>query len=559
VRTGRSFDVEYRFVRPDGEVRYVHSHTDLIRDEQGRIRRTFGIAQDITERKRAEEELRQSERQLAEAQCLAHVGSWSCDLQSNALSWSDELYRIFGVDPQDFNPAYEDFVTDFVHAEDRALVKDVIENALKTQEPFSFYNRILRPDGEERVIHARGNVVSDGHGNPIRMFGAAQDVTERKRAEDENRRLLCELTERVKELTALHEAADILRQGRADTASVLRDLTEILPPSFRYPEITAARLRLGGVEAETAGFTDSPSVLRTDFTTADGQHGSIEVIYTEERPHALEGPFMAEERRLINTVADMLRVAYDRRQAEEQLESYNEKLRALSARLQSVREEESIRIAREIHDELGSRLTSLRWDIESLDSVVYGTEDASHYKVLREKTEKMLRLTDAIIGVVRRIASELRPSILDDLGLAAAIEWQSQQFQTRTGIACRCDCVMENLSLTQEQATAVFRIFQEAMTNIVRHAHASAVHVTLTERDERFEMSIRDNGRGITEAERDDPNAIGLLGMRERTLLMGGIFRITGRKGKGTVVSIEVPVAPKPAEARRGQKTRAVR
>jgi PAS domain S-box-containing protein len=174
--------------------------------EQRVIERTGELAaaneelrKEISERKQVEEQHKQSERQLAEAQHMAHVGSWNWDLQSNALSWSDELYRIFGVDTQAFNPAYEEFVVEFVHAEDQALVRGIIESSLKTQEPFSFYNRILRPNGEERVIHTRGNVVGDEHGNPIRMFGTAQDVTERKRAEealkDSQRRL--EVAQRI--------------------------------------------------------------------------------------------------------------------------------------------------------------------------------------------------------------------------------------------------------------------------------------------------------------------------------------------------------------------------
>src|SRR5947209_1280399 len=156
------------------------------------------LRREIGERKQVEGQLKQSEGQLAEAQRLAHVGSWNWDLQSNALSWSDELYRIFGVDPQAFNPAYEEFVTEFVHAQDRALVRGIIECSLKTGEPFSFYNRIFRPDGEERVIHARGDIVSDEHGKPIRMFGTAQDVTERKRAEEKLR----ETTEQLRALSA---------------------------------------------------------------------------------------------------------------------------------------------------------------------------------------------------------------------------------------------------------------------------------------------------------------------------------------------------------------------
>jgi PAS domain S-box-containing protein len=406
----RRYDVEYRIVRPDGEVRFLHSQGDIIHDEQGRPRRAFGIAQDITERNRAEEKLKQSEGQLAEAQQIARVGSWNWDLQSNALNWSDELYRVFGVDPQTFNPAYEDVVMESIHAEDRALVRGVIENCLKTQEPFSFYYRIHRPDGEERVIHARGGVVSDEHGTPIRMFGTAQDVTERK-------------------------------------------------------------------------------------------------------------------------------------QAEERLRATTEQLRSLSARLQSVREEEGARIAREIHDELGSELTSLRWELESFDKVISESGDRSQLQALRERIGGMLRLTETTISTVRRISSELRPIVLDDLGLAEAIEWQAEQFKARTGIHCRCDCSLENLDLSREQSTAVFRIFQEALTNILRHAQATIVDITMKAGDGEFVLTIVDDGRGITEDEKSGSQSLGLLGMQERAHLIGGEISITRTEGKGTMITVRVPLS----------------
>lgn len=142
-----------------------------------------GVMVGITERKLAEEKLRQSESQLAEAQHLASVGSWNWDLGSNSLSWSDELHHIFGVPPSEFDPQYE-AILGFLHPEDRDLPRRVVDDSLITHEPFSFYYRIIRPDGEERIIHSRGRVATDEHGTPTRMFGAAQDVTERKRAED---------------------------------------------------------------------------------------------------------------------------------------------------------------------------------------------------------------------------------------------------------------------------------------------------------------------------------------------------------------------------------------
>ena len=154
----------------------------------------------------------------------------------------------------------------------------------------------------------------------------------------------------------------------------------------------------------------------------------------------------------------------------------------------------------------------------------------------------MMRLTDATVDTVRRISSELRPSILDDLGLAEAIEWQAQQFQARTGIVCHCDCALDNVEFNQEQSTAVFRIVQEALTNSLRHAQATRVDTALKEEAGEVVLTITDNGRGITADEKEGPRSLGLLGMRERAHLIGGRVDITGVEGKGTTVAIRIPL-----------------
>jgi PAS domain S-box-containing protein len=231
-----------------------------------------------------------------------------------------------------------------------------------------------------------------------------------------------------------------------------------------------------------------------------------------------------------------------RKRAEERLKTSSEQLRALSASLQSAREEEGVRIAREIHDELGSALTILKWDLESLNNSMSESGVGSQFQAIREKIKSMMRLADTTIGVVRRIASELRPSVLDDLGLAEAIEWQAQQFQARTGITCRFDCLIKIVGLSQNQSTAFFRIFQEALTNVLRHARATSVDVTIEEKGGEIVLTIRDNGRGITEDEKSGSQSLGLLGMRERAYLVGGEVDINGVEGKGTVVTVRVPL-----------------
>jgi signal transduction histidine kinase len=230
----------------------------------------------------------------------------------------------------------------------------------------------------------------------------------------------------------------------------------------------------------------------------------------------------------------------ERKQAEEKLNTTTKQLRALSASVQSGREVEGTRIAREIHDELGGALTSLKWDLESLDKVISESSDQPQLQVLREKIEAMLRLSETTISAVRRIASELRPSVLDDLGLAEAIEWQARKFRARTGIICYCEWSVGTIELNKEQSTAVFRIFQEALTNILHHAEATRVDITLKEEADEFVLKVSDNGRGIAEGDKSRPQSLGILGMQERAYLIGGDFDITGVAGQGTVVTVRV-------------------
>jgi signal transduction histidine kinase len=161
----------------------------------------------------------------------------------------------------------------------------------------------------------------------------------------------------------------------------------------------------------------------------------------------------------------------------------------------------------------------------------------------------MLGLTDTTINVVRRIASELRPSILDDLGLVEAIEWQAEQFQARTGIQCRCHFASPGIGLGNQQSTALFRIVQEALTNILRHAQATGVNVAIGEEDGDLVLTVADNGRGITEEERLGRNSLGLLGMQERAHLIGGRVDIAGLAGTGTTLHVRVPLAATQAAA----------
>jgi signal transduction histidine kinase len=223
----------------------------------------------------------------------------------------------------------------------------------------------------------------------------------------------------------------------------------------------------------------------------------------------------------------------DRRRVEEHLDRSRKQFRDLSAHLQTVREDERARIARDIHDDLGQCLTTLKLDL----ALLYQDTPESA-QTLREMISEMTAIVDGTIRSVRRIISELRPRLLDDLGLTAAIEWHAADFQKRTGIPVSLSIYPREIILDQERSTVVFRILQEALVNVARHAGATAVTVSLTDIDGTVEFKIEDNGRGITPEETQDSKSFGLMGIRERAETLGGHAAFTGRANEGTAVVV---------------------
>ena len=228
----------------------------------------------------------------------------------------------------------------------------------------------------------------------------------------------------------------------------------------------------------------------------------------------------------------------ERALTEQRLRTSEENLRALAGHLQSVREEERIHIAREIHDELGQALTGLKFDLASFGKN-FENDDAG---ARTEKQHSLGIAIDRIINSVRRIASGLRPEVLDEIGLAAAFEWQAREFQRRTGIRCLVSIDRNFVDPDKERSTALFRIFQELLTNVARHANATRVNVALTEGKTALALNVEDNGRGIRDNEIESPRSLGFLGLRERVLAFGGVIEVKGDEGKGTKVSVSIPV-----------------
>ncbi|MGD0657038.1 MAG: PAS domain-containing sensor histidine kinase [Syntrophorhabdales bacterium] len=225
-----------------------------------------------------------------------------------------------------------------------------------------------------------------------------------------------------------------------------------------------------------------------------------------------------------------------REKVEQELKDSRGQLRSLSEHLQSAREEERKRIAREVHDELGQALSVLKIDVKCLRDAV------GDNGTLQNQIDGIAEGLDVTVQSVRRICTELRPAILDHFGLPAAIEWQAKEFERRTGIECYVNLEPEEMDLDHDFSMAVFRMFQETLTNVVRHAGADWVRVMLVKDSGTLSLRVIDNGRGITKKEISNPRSFGIMGMVERARFWGGTVGFEGRLGKGTTVTVNIPV-----------------
>ena len=359
-------------------------------------------------------------------------------------------------------------------------------------------------------------------------------VMERRQAEAHREKLLEILKERIKELTCLFQVSKTLGT-RKTLDEIFQEIQGALVQAWQYPEITRVRVHFDGRSYGDPNFTGSPWKLSAPLLVDGALRGSLEVYYTEERPQADEGPFLREERHLIDTLAHLLSVAAERKMAEEAMDRSQQQLRDLFHRLQKVREEERARIAREFHDQLGQVLTTMKIELTLLDKKLDRGQPG-----LRENTRHLLELVEGTLPVVKQLVMDLRPPVLDDLGLEEAIEWQARDFEKRTGIQCRVDLGSLSEDLDRDLATALFRIFQETLTNVARHAQATTVAVRLEEENGQLVFEITDNGKGIEACQVSDSKSLGLLGMKERLQPWGGVLDIHGTPQQGTRVTIRV-------------------
>jgi PAS domain S-box-containing protein len=502
------------------------------------------LRKEITERGNVEDALRLSEERFRGAFDHAPIGMTLTSPDGRWLKVNQAFCEVLGYSEQELLAMNFRSVT---HPDDlEANLEGYRQLLAGESDSFTMEKRYFHKDGHIVWTNVSTTVVRSAEGHSLYLVVQIYDITERKRAEE----ALRESEARFREILELMPAGVYV----CDKNGIIQHYNP------RAAELWGRQPRTGDPDVRFCGCLrhyrpDGTLVPHEESPMAEALRTGIPVRNLEmvlERPDGSRATVMAniaplwnEEGEQVGAINCLLDIT-ERKAAEEAFAAITEQLRALSGSLQLAREEERARIARELHDELGSALTSLSWDLQGVDEML--SVAGSKAGALQKKITSMTSLVDATIDTVRRIASELRPGILDDLGLMAAIEWHVEQLEAHSGIICQCDFLAENIDLSREQTTALFRIFQEAMTNILRHAEATRVNIRIEEKEGQFVLQVSDNGRGSTEAEKTGSRSLGLLGMRERAHLIGGKIKIDGVAGKGTVLTVQVPLGNRVSE-----------
>ena len=476
------------------------------------------------ERKRAEEELSESEARLRAILDNSPNLVFLKDTQGRYLHINRQFERAFHISREAIAGKTD---KDVFPAEQAAAFRVNDLKVFQAGVPLEFEEVALYDDGPHTSIVSKFPLYG-GDGKPYALCGITTDITQRKAMEK-----------------ALQQAEEKYRDIFDNAVEGIFQST----PSGRYLSVNPALARMYGYESPgelMGGATDIAHKVYVDpdcreaLTRLLERQGVVQGFEYEVRRRDGSTIWISESVRAVRDEKGKVRYyegtiedITERKRSEEELQQTLGQVRTLSRRLEVVREDERTRIARELHDELGVRLTCLKMDLSRLN-------DASRPK-LEEKVLSMIEQVDTTIAAVQGLVAELRPGVLDDLGLVAAIEWQCRDFERRSGIRCLVDSSEEDIPLDSAKATAAFRICQEALTNVVRHARAKEIRVHLDTLDRELLLEIHDDGQGILPEKVTDAGSLGLLGMRERAAAVGGALQIVGLRGQGTTVTLRLP------------------
>jgi PAS domain S-box-containing protein len=523
VATRRPMEHVYRALCKDGGIRVFHTRFAALFSESGEPVRIVGATQDITDRKLAEEKLKKSEALLAQAEQLAELGSWEWDLETNEITWSEQRYRMAGMDPRMPSPSLEMF-WNMVHPADRESHRAVIDKAVAGKCPLEYEARFVRADGQIRMIHSRGIPVTDASGRLVRFAGMSQDVTERRKEED-RLRLSESLLDQAEEIAGfgcwdydVSVRQTILSKnlqkmygfGPSETFDVERYWDNVLRDDRRE----LRKYVLNAIEK------CSPFEFTTRYRMPDG---STRVYHTRGLPVAGTDGSSARVRGVVHDLTGQMRT--------------EEELRRLSHELMRTQDAERRQIARDLHESVGQTLAALKMTLANLDHAHAENGNALPY------LQQARGLGEDAIREIRVVSYLMHPPMLDEAGLAPTLKWYARGFADRSNIQATVEVDGDLGRLSQQIETTVFRIVQEALTNVHRYSGSQTVTIRATRQDGQVLVEVSDQGCGLHSIARGRNTrlGVGIAGMRERVKQLNGVFEMESRPGHGTTVRAVLP------------------
>ena len=471
--------------------------------------------EDITGRKKVEKALEANEAKYRELVQNANSIILRMDPKGKVTFFNEFAQRFFGYTGEEMlGCSVVGTIVPETESSGRDLDFMIQDIGIHPEKYINNENENLRRNGERVWVAWTNKAIRDGSGNVIEILCIGNDITKHRELES----LLEESEERYRRLfETANDGILLLEKHEGKITHANPAATEML--GYSKEECIGKKLQDIGVSLDTG---DIQKIMQTLDRNGIIYYDDV-TVKTRAGQYIDTDIYMVDRARLVQC---NIRDITERKRSAEVIKKKEEELRNLTAYIQKATEMERTTIAREIHDELGQALTILKMDL-SLFREMFSEDQTS----ILEKTDAMSRLIDQTIQTVKRISTDLRPGLLDDLGLSAAIEWQLEEFQKRTGIRCRIIIDPGDVTFDRDRNTALFRIFQETLTNIARHAEATEVSVSLKLKDGQIELKVQDNGRGITEKELAHPKSFGLIGMRERAIIFGGDSNIKGFPG----------------------------
>ncbi|MCI0388194.1 MAG: PAS domain S-box protein [Acidobacteria bacterium] len=547
-----SFRLEKCVLTKDGQEAWVNLTALLVRGNHGEPLYGLALLENITTHKQAEALLESEEQYRAFFDQTAVGAEESDPVDGRFIRVNDAFCRITLYDRDELLKLR---FSDLTHPEDREEDLEKFEALVRGEVPvYESEKRYVRADGSIIWVDVIKTLARDKKGQPMHTIGIAHEITERKRTEESLRKS----EERYRSFIATSSDGTYRFEAEqpVDTSLPVDEQIELFYRHGHLAECNHAMARMYGhnrpEEIIGARLGDllptSDPVKIVSIRTFIGNGYRLQDLETVDEDRDGNKKYFINNVNGIVESGFLLRAWGTRRditehkKADAQIRFSRRQLRALVGRLQTLREEERAGVAREIHDVLGQGLTSLKMDLAWLNKKLPDASDENVRAKMAERFKSAMEVLDETLANVKNLSTALRPGVLDTFGLSAAVEWQCLEFKRRTGITCESQLPEGDVPVSAERSTALFRIFQETLTNVARHSHATKVYVELTVGEGDVSLIVRDNGKGVTDGEIEAPAALGILGMRERAALLGGDVLVKGEPGKGTTVTARIPL-----------------